>query len=51
MKCPIKLQEIKLKNRVGDFKTKGFTIFGSYNITGPWSKLYSGEMDEGMVKV
>ena len=44
MKCPIKIKEVELINGAKDFTTKGFSLFGSHNITGPWSWLYTGEI-------
>ena len=49
--CPLKLSEVQLLNGIEDFSTKGFTILGSYNITGPWKKLYSGELETGRGEV
>ena len=51
MKCPIKLHQIQVTNGAGDFSTKGFTVSGSHSKTGPWSKLYTGEMELGDVEV
>ena len=51
MKCPIKLKEIQLVNGVGDFSSKDFSVLGSHNSNGPWSKLYTGELQEGRYEV
>ena len=51
MKCPIKLQEIKLINGVGDFSTKGFTVFGAHAGDGPWVKLFGGALEKGTDEV
>ena len=51
MKCPLKLQEIQLINGVGDFSTKSFSLFGSQESTGPWSRLYTGEMERSRIEV
>ena len=51
VKCPLKLQEVQLINGVGDFSTKSFSVFGSQDSTGPWSRLYKGELKEGRVEV
>ena len=51
MKCSLKLQEIQLINGGGEFSTKGFSVFGSDNSTGPWSRLYTGEMERVTVEV
>ena len=45
MKCSLKLQEIQMLNGAGEFSTKGFSVFGSNNSTGPWSRLYTGELE------
>ena len=51
MKWPLKLQEVKIINGVGDFSTKSFTVFGSQYSRGPWSWLYNGELEEGRAEV
>ena len=51
MKCPIKLKESEIVNGIGDFGTNKFSIFGSYNSTGPWSKIYSGKLKESITEV
>ena len=51
MKCPIKLLQIQLKNGVGDFSTRDFSVFGSHSSSGPWSKVYTGELKEGATEV
>ena len=51
MKCSIQLQEIQLINGAGEFSTKGFSVFGSDNSTGPWSRLYTGELERVAVEV
>ena len=45
MKCSIEFQKVEMINGIGDFITKGFSIFGSNNSKGPWRKLYMGEFD------
>ena len=51
MKCPIKMKELELINGGGDFSTNRFSLFGSHNSTGPWSWLFTGEIDEGRDEV
>ena len=46
MKCSIEFQKIELINGFGDSITRGFSVFGSHNSTGPWRRLYTGELDE-----
>jgi hypothetical protein len=51
MKCPHKLQEVQVINGVGDFSTRGFSVLGSTNSTGPWKKIYIGELEKRMDEV
>ena len=51
LKCPIKLQEIQITNGIGDFSTKGFSIFGSQSSLGPWKRIFSGEMQKNRMEV
>ena len=34
-------------NGFGDFGTKRFSLFGSRNMGGPWTALYTGELSQG----
>ena len=51
MKCPMKLQEVQLRNSVGEFGTKTFSVFGSDNSAGPWELLYNGGLEQGSDEV
>lgn len=51
MKCPMKLQEVQLRNSVEEFGTKMFSVFGSHNSAGPWELLYTGGLEEGRDEV
>ena len=51
MKCSLKLQEIQLINGGAEFITKGFSVLGSDNSTGPWSRLFMGELEKVTVQV
>ena len=47
LKCPMRLETFSVINGFGDFGTKQFTLFGSRNISGPWTELYRGELPPG----
>jgi hypothetical protein len=47
LKCPIFLETFTIMNAFGDFGTNAFSLFGSRNLTGPWTDLYSGELPQG----
>ena len=51
MKCSLKLQEIQLINGAGEFSTEGFSVLGSDNSTGPWIRLFMGEVERVKVEV
>ena len=51
MKCPRKLQEIQLVNHDGNFGTKEFSVLSSTSETGPWVKLFKGDMETGTNEV
>ena len=36
-----------IMNGFGDFGTKEYSLFGARNLTGPWAKIHSGELNEG----
>ena len=47
LKCPIRLEAFSVINGFGDFGTKKVALFGSRNISGPWTELYRGELPPG----
>ena len=49
MQCPVEFQKIELINGAGDFLAKGFSVFGSHASTGPWMKLFTGELGSNKV--
>ena len=51
MKCSLKLQEIQLIHGGGEFSTKGFSVFGSDNSTGPLIRLFMGEVERVKVEI
>ena len=51
MQCAIKLQQIQIINGAGDFKTKEFSVFGSHESSGPWIKVFTGELYVDNVEV
>ena len=51
MKCPRILQEIHLVNHDGNFGTKTFFVLSSTSETGPWVKLFKGDMETGTNEV
>ena len=51
MGCPRKLEEIQIMNGIGDFSSKGFSVFGASSSDGPWKRIYKGELEEGKEEV
>ena len=48
MKCSKQLETFSIMNGYGDFGTKKFSLFGSREVTGPWTELYRGELPQGL---
>ena len=51
MGCPKKLEEVQILNGIGDFSSKGFSVFGASSSNGPWKRIYKGELEEGKEEV
>lgn len=49
--CPLKLQEIQIINGVKDFSTKRFSVLGGEQNNGPWSFLFTGELEQVISQV
>ena len=47
MNCTVLLDTFSIMNGFQDFGTKKFSLFGSQNLTKPWTKLYTGELPSG----
>ena len=45
--CSIRLETFSIMNGFGDFGTKEFSLFGSRDVSGPWTNLYKGELPQG----
>ena len=48
MGCSKRLETFSIMNGFGDFGTKEFSLFGSRELNGPWQKLYTGKLPQGM---
>ena len=48
MKCSKQLETFSIMNGYGDFGTKKFSLFGSREVSGPWTELYRGELPQGL---
>ena len=47
LKCPMRLETFSIMNGFGNFGTKKYSILGSREVTGPWTELYKGELQQG----
>ena len=47
-KCPLRLELFSIINGFGNFGTEKFALFGSRNSSGPWTKLYRGQLPQGV---
>ena len=48
MKCPVLLESFSILNGFGDFGIKDFSLFGSRKLNGPWTRLFSGKLPQGL---
>ena len=49
--CPHRLKEVKIINGFGEFRTNEFSVLGSFNSSGPWSRLFKGKLENSGVEV
>ena len=48
LKCPMLLESFSILNGFADFGIKEFSLFGSRDLSGPWTAVYSGELPQGI---
>ena len=45
--CSIRLETFSVLNGFGDFGTKDFSLHGSRDVSGPWTHLFQGQLQQG----